>query len=335
VQSRRVLWVIDALWRIQVTIAAVEREELRRGDRWTTLVRLLGDGAEGWGEDVTHDSSDRHAFGALDLDGLVGTWTLGDLGEILDGLEALGAAASWPVVRAYRRWAIESAALDLALRQAGTDLSAVLGLKTAPVSVVVSMRVDDPAPVLRLLHDHPATRLKLDARSLWTEATLQALVATERVDVIDLKGTAPGSSVHELPGADRYQRLAAAFPDAIFEDPVPALAELLPRIAWDEPIHGLGDLDALPAPHAVNVKPCRIGSLTGTLELIEHCRDRGIALYGGGHSEIGPGRGQAQLLAALFYPDGPNDIAPDPLRTSPISPPVGLSGFRWESTATR
>jgi hypothetical protein len=36
----------------------------------------------------------------------------------------------------------------------------------------------------------------------------------------------------------------------------------------------------------------------------------GIVVYGGGQSEIGPGRAQIQLLAALFYPDGPNDVAP-------------------------
>jgi hypothetical protein len=323
------------LGRMSVTIAEVERVELRRGDRTTTIVRLAGAGAEGWGEDVTHDISDRRAFAAIDLDSLMGTWTFGELGEALDGLDLLGRDATWPVVRAYRRWAIESAALDLALRQARSDLPAALGLPAQPVHFVVSMRVDDVEPVRRLLRDHPATRLKLDARSSWTPETIQALVATERVDVIDLKGTAPGSSVHEPPDADRYRTLAAAFPDAIFEDPAPELAGLLPRIAWDEPIHGISDLTSLPTPHAVNVKPCRIGSLAGTLALVQHGKDRGIALYGGGHTEIGPGRGQAQLLAALLYPGGPNDIAPHPLRGSPLVPASEVTGFRWESTATR
>jgi hypothetical protein len=33
-------------------------------------------------------------------------------------------------------------------------------------------------------------------------------------------------------------------------------------------------------------------------------------MYGGGQFELGPGRGQAQLLASLFHPDEPNDLAP-------------------------
>ena len=35
-----------------------------------------------------------------------------------------------------------------------------------------------------------------------------------------------------------------------------------------------------------------------------------MGVYGGGQYELGPGRGQIQFLAALFHPDGPNDIAP-------------------------
>ena len=33
-------------------------------------------------------------------------------------------------------------------------------------------------------------------------------------------------------------------------------------------------------------------------------------MYGGGQYELGPGRLQIQRLASVFYPDGPNDVAP-------------------------
>ena len=58
-------------------------------------------------------------------------------------------------------------------------------------------------------------------------------------------------------------------------------------------------------------------------------------MYGGGQFELGHGRRQIQMLASLFYPDGPNDVAPsaynegDPrpdLPTSPLPPPDGI-GF--------
>ncbi len=41
-------------------------------------------------------------------------------------------------------------------------------------------------------------------------------------------------------------------------------------------------------------------------------------LYGGGQTELSVGRGQLQLLAAMFHPDAPNDIAP-PGTTAPTS----------------
>ncbi|MEA2124904.1 MAG: hypothetical protein QOI80_1686, partial [Solirubrobacteraceae bacterium] len=98
------------------------------------------------------------------------------------------------------------------------------------------------------------------------------------------------------------------------------------------------DLDALPLPaRTINVKPSRVGSLRDLLELYAACADRGLAMYGGGMGELGVARGQVQLLASLFSPDGPNDIAPpgfnalDPepgLPTSPLPPDPAPTGFR-------
>jgi hypothetical protein len=62
----------------------------------------------------------------------------------------------------------------------------------------------------------------------------------------------------------------------------------------------------------------------------------GIGLYGGGQFELGPGREQIQLLASLFHPDAPNDVAPagyntpEPV-TGLLTSPLELSpvpGFR-------
>ena len=71
------------------------------------------------------------------------------------------------------------------------------------------------------------------------------------------------------------------------------------------------------------------------LAFYDHCAANGIALYGGGMFELGPGRGQIQYLASLFHPDGPNDVAPraynDPepragLPSSPLQPTPGRDG---------
>jgi hypothetical protein len=100
--------------------------------------------------------------------------------------------------------------------------------------------------------------------------------------------------------------------DAWLEDGLrDALAGAEDRLSFDAPVHSLGDLDALPLePHWLNIKPSRFGTVRGLLETIEACEDRGIKLYGGGQYELGPGRRQIQRLASVFYPEGPNDVAP-------------------------
>ena len=87
----------------------------------------------------------------------------------------------------------------------------------------------------------------------------------------------------------------------------------------------------------VNVKPSRFGSLSSLFAGYSHCERTGIRMYGGGQFELGPGRGQIQLLASLYHPDGPNDVSPagfhvaDPppgLPVSPLRPAADERGFR-------
>src|SRR5438128_11441464 len=85
------------------------------------VVRLTGAGHEGLGEDITWDQIDQieQLRRAGDLAWLRGTRTLEEFSTLL------GLADLFPVepirdsARFYRRWAFESAALDLALRQNG------------------------------------------------------------------------------------------------------------------------------------------------------------------------------------------------------------------------
>ena len=72
----------------------------------------------------------------------------------------------------------------------------------------------------------------------------------------------------------------------------------------------------------VNVKPCRVGRLEELSRVYAHCESADIQMYNGGMGELGVGRGQAQLLAALFHPDAFNDIAPSDYNLA--EPPPGL-----------
>jgi hypothetical protein len=161
----------------------------------------------------------------------------------------------------------------------------------------------------------------------------------DRVRVVDLKAYYRGTSVDLLPDPELYRAVAEELPDVVIEDAWledgcrEALAGAEDRLSFDAPVHSLADLDGLPLePRWLNVKPSRFGTVRELLETIEACEERGIRMYGGGQYELGPGRPQIQRLASVFYPDGPNDVAPgaynegEPrpdLPQSPLPPPTG------------
>jgi L-alanine-DL-glutamate epimerase-like enolase superfamily enzyme len=318
--------------------------------RMTTVVTLQGGGEEGVGEDVVYDPPDHEAqLAAGPSLPLAGEWTIDGFARHLDGLEMFPAPPVRDFSRNYRRWGFESAALDLALRQAGTSLADALGVAPRPVNFVVSTRLDEgdgAARLRRFLAGAPGLRFKLDPTDEWSPELIDELVALGVVDTLDMKGAYGDDVPFGVPGDPRtYARVAERFPNAWIEDPklTPALREALrgaeDRVTWDAPIHSVADVRGLPwTPRMINVKPSRVGPLRELMALYDHLRDEGIGAYGGGQTELGPGRGQIQYLASLFHPDGPNDVAPggyndpDPPPGLPGPPlPVAASptGFRW------
>jgi hypothetical protein len=316
--------------------------------RVTTLVRLRGDGEEGIGEDVTYNGQDHEWFATRGPSlPLTGEWTIDSLSSHLDGLELFPDPPGMAAFLDYRRWAFESAALDLALRQAGRSLADGVGRTAKPVRFVVSMRWEEPSadPVRRLLDVHPGTRFKVDPVADWTPELVADLAGLGVVDTADLKGQYEGTVVDNPADPALYRLVAEGFTNAWLEDP--ALTEetdavLEPhrdRVTWDAPIHSVEDIEGLPfPPRTINIKPSRFGSLRRLCDAYDYCADRGIGMYGGGQFELGVGRGQIQYLASLFHPDMPNDIAPggynfsplDPgLAESPLEPSPAPTGFRW------
>jgi hypothetical protein len=282
--------------------------------RKTTVIRLRGAGEEGVGEDVTYDASAHDAVAAAGpVHPLAGQWTLTRFSNHLEGIELFEAEPTMHAAHDYRRWAYESAALDLALRQAGLSLAQAIGREPKPLTFVVSTR-SGFADWLAL---YPDIRFKLDAEEDWTNEVVADLAATDAVDAVDLKGHYRGTVVDLAPDPALYVRVAEGFPSALLEDPWldettdAALAPHRDRITWDAPIHSVADVEALPfAPRVLNCKPSRFGTLRRLLDFYDYCDERGIGLYGGGQFELGPGRDQIQLLAGLVHPDGPNDVAP-------------------------
>jgi hypothetical protein len=330
-------------------LAPLERDVSSDFTRLTTVIGLRGGGHEGVGEDVTYEALDHVALQDAGPNlPLAGTWTLETFGARLAELDLFPAEPVREVSRLYRRWAYESAALDLALRQAGKSLAEALDRKARPVTFVVSLRLGKPGtldPVRRRLDAYPTLRFKLDPTSDWTDELIAALVETGAVDSVDFKGHYVGTVVDQPPDPDLYRRVIEAFPAAWIEDPAltdetrVVLAGNEDRVTWDAPIHSIADIEALPfPPRMVNVKPSRFGSLEALLDAYDYLAERDIGAYGGGQFELGPGRGHIQYLASLFHPDTPNDVAPgdynvpDPppgLPSSPLPPQPSRTGFRW------
>jgi hypothetical protein len=323
------LW--DRLAQLEVEVEAVATEQRKvevstQFTRVTTVVTLSGRGADGVGEDVTYTAPDHDWFPPIEP---TGHTTLAELARSLDGVELFHGEPGMGASRDYRRWALDSAALDLALRQNDLSLGAALERDYRPVRFVVSTRGD----AFAWLAHQPGLELKLDPENDWDRPFMERLAATGRVRVLDLKAYYRGTPVDVEPDPELYRPVVELFPDVVIEDASldGACGEVLQgqekRLSFDAPIHSLADLLELPVrPGWVNVKPSRYGTAERLLECIEHCDEHGIHMYGGGQFELGPGRRQIQVLASLFYADGPNDVAPaeynlgEPRPGLPISP---------------
>jgi hypothetical protein len=289
----------------------LEHEVARGFTLKRTVVVLYGEGEEGRGEEVDYDPRAQEQFQADD-------GKLPFPGEhTLDSFSLLQAGQT-----EYRRWGFESAALDLALRQANLALGDAIGRQPQPLRFVVSTRT---ANVPGWLDLYPDLHFKLDPDRDWTDEVISTL---RNVETVDFKGIYRGA-FGGPPDAELYARVSAAFSDAWIEDPaltpetMRALEPHRDRITWDAAIHEWSDVEALPfKPKCLNCKPSRFGSVKRLFDFYDACAREGIALYGGGQFELGPGRDQIQLLASLFHADAPNDVAPREYNAA--SPVAGL-----------
>ena len=330
-----------------------------------TVVHLHGGGLEGVGEDVVYDAEDHVA--------------LQEAGPVHDLVRPLHARR---VLRADRLarpvpgrapdarsrgstgvWAFHSAALDLALRQAGLPLHAALGREPRRCATSCSLRLGEPPtlePVqLRLALD-PTLRFKLDATSSWTPELIAALVATGAVDSIDFKALYRGTIVDQAPDPMLYRRVVEAFPDAWLEDPDvvdPATAEVL--AGAPRPDH-LGRADPLDRRHRgapvraadgqhQAVADRRPGEALRDLRLLRRAPDRRLRR----RSDRARARAAARRSTSrrCSIPTRPNDLAPSAynepqpppgLPPSPLAPsfdadrlPLGRDAERQSARASR
>jgi hypothetical protein len=279
--------------------------------RPTGIAVLRGGGETGRGECVAWTAAEQDAFAAAcGRLGLPPSVPLGELSPIL----------AIELDDPYHRAAVEGAAIDLALRQAATNLFRVAGRRAAPVRFCRSIgRTADPLAAIAPLHEaDPDARVKLDVPAEgWPPATWAALARAGRVVVLDFKRE---SDIDQVRIAHR------ALPEAWLEDPPAEAITLDPRGAWlqrvslDGYVLAAVDLDdpEIP-PAAVNIKAPRVGGWLEALRCLEECRRRDLHAYVGGMFEVDVGRSQARVLASLFTAESWNDLAP--LAAAPVREP--------------
>lgn len=338
---------------LPVTVEAISFEgkhiqtEHRTFER--TIVCVRGEGATGFGEDVTRSIEAHERLREDELTLPTGDWTIGTFSDALNAGSYLSPQTLSRETPEYLRWAIESAVLDLALKQSGRTLASVLDRTYEPIAFVVSLQLGDPPhirPVNRFLDADSDIEFKIDVPDTPSEELLSALSDTGAVRILDLKAQY-GSDVGVPADPELYRRLFESFPNALIEDPAvtdttrPVLDEYADRVSWDAPITSVESIQDLPwEPTALNIKPCRSGTLESLCRILEYGLQHDVELYGGGMFELDAGRAHSQAIASLFYPNGPNDLAPPAYHTyradasypsSPLESPAKPNGIGWYS----
>ncbi len=299
--------------------------------RPTGTISLIGGCHIGRGENVDWTPEDQASFkNTVEHTVPIGQTTVSDLSQQLERDFV-----------AHHRAAIEAAAIDLALRQAGSNPFAVAGLPSEPVTFCWSIGHDMAGPaggLLQAVHAtleaEPSASFKLDVPAEgWPESMWSELAAIGAVRTVDFKRQGTTRSV-----ALAHQYL----PEAWLEDPpLEALEDdsdqshtWADRVAVDGYVMRVADLAVLPfRPAAVNVKAPRMGGPLEALRCLDLCRQSGWACYIGGMFEVGPGRLQARALASLFSSSQWNDLAPirvcdsDPYPPSPLPMSSDYRGF--------
>ena len=204
------------------------------------------------------------------------------------------------------------------------------------------MRLGEPATTERLrawLDLYPTLRFKLDATPDWTAELIAELEATGAVDSVDFKGQYHGTSVDTVPDAGALPAHRRRAPERVARGPGAHARDRGGARAAPRPghlgrvIHSVADIEALRwPPRTVNVKPSRFGSVERLFAAYDHCAEHGIGAYGGGQFELGVGRDQIQLLASLFHPETPNDVAPGGFN---VDPQPGLPSSPLDVVAAR
>jgi len=307
-------------------------------NREVVLVRVVSPDAEGWGECVAM-SAPRYSSEYVDAAADVLRRFLVPALLALPDPDVYGAERAFARFKGHpmAKAALESAVLDVSLRESGTSFGTFLGAVHDTVPAGVSVGIMDSVPELltavdRYL-DEGYLRIKLKIEPGWDVAPVRAV--RERYGA-ELLLQVDANTAYTLADARHLAKLDP-FDLLLIEQPLPehdlaghaSLAQLVRTpICLDESI-----TSAAVAVHAinigatriVNIKPGRVGGYLEARRIHDVCAAHGIPVWCGGMLETGIGRAANVALAALPNFTLPGDTsASDRYYTRDITDPFVL-----------
>ena len=290
-------------------------------DRAFLLVRLTGEGQEGWGEGVAEAnpfySSETTETAWHIITEFIAPRVIGRRfehpREIFDVLAP---------IRGHNmaKAAVEMAAWDLYARIEGQPLSAVLGGTRPRIASGVSIGIQDSLDQLgEKIHRELAAgyqRIKIKIKPGWDLAAVQ-YVRQRFGDVplmVDANAAYTLADTRHLSELDQFSLLMIEQPldyDDVM-DHVALQQALKTPICLDESIHTVRiarDAIAAGACRIINIKPGRVGGHRESIRLHDLCAEHGIPVWHGGMLETGIGRAHNIHLASLPNFSLPGDIA--------------------------
>ncbi|NNC93643.1 MAG: o-succinylbenzoate synthase [Acidimicrobiia bacterium] len=287
-------------------------------ERTPIIVRVFGDGYEGWAECPADVAPSMHT------DPVADAW---DALELQLAAQALGTEFEHPLelklIDPEHRVAVaalEMAVWDIHARAKGLPLWHVLGGANRPVPAGVVVGVTDSlatlADVVNQRIDEGYRRVKLKIGPGWDREPISLIRAgwpelTISADANGAYSPDQGPLFKELDGYG-LQYLEQPFPAPDLEQSARLAESIATPICLDESLTDRSRVHAALARHpgfVINAKPSRLGGHTETLAVHRLAQDAGADLWCGGYLETGIGR--AHLVAAATLPGFtfPGDIS--------------------------
>jgi len=240
-----------------------------------------------------------------------------------DGARLMAGVRGHPLAKAT----LDSAIWDLWAQATGRSLADALWAVeplptprrervTVGVSIGIQPSIDETLAIIEKRLGEGYRRIKLKIRPGW-DVELAAAVRAAYPDIslmLDANSAYTLADADHLAKLDRFDLLMLEQPlghDDIYEH-----SKLQPRLATpiclDESILCANDVKLaleLGACRIINLKPPRVGGLTGALAIHRVCYDEGVPLWIGGMLETGVGRAQNIAVGSLPGVTLPSDLS--------------------------